>query len=290
MVKFQYYPAEITKCKPIGFITLEKFLNVTKNPKEKTRLLFEQIKEAEQKGDLKTKSELKMKLVKFTPCVHINNWRALKNITQFTGLLVLDFDKLSIEEAQELKQALFDSCSFIIACWLSPSKHGIKALVKIPICEDVNQFKSYFLAIEKELGQIKGFDSTAKNCVQDLFLSYDKELLQRDDATTWTKQYFEPVKPIVNIPIQTTDKTNSIATIVIKHINTITTTGHYTLRAISYTLGGYVGAGYISETDAIYLINRCIDSNAYLSTKAPIYKKTASTMIQKGINEPIYLK
>lgn len=289
-IRFQYYPAEITKCKPIGFISLFDFLKATQNPKEKTKQLFEKIQEAEQIGDAKTKAELKCKLFKFTPCVHINKWRNLKNITQFTGLLVLDFDHLEKIEALKFKQVLFDSCSFIIACWLSPSKHGIKALVKIPICQTVDEFKSYFLAIENEIGTLKGFDKTAKNCVQDLFLSYDTDLLQRENPTTWTNQYFEPIKEVVNIPIHTTDKTNIIVNIVVKMINEITITGHYILRKVSYILGGYVGAGYITESDAIYLIERCIDTNAYLSKKASIYKKTAFTMIKNGIMRPLILE
>jgi hypothetical protein len=289
-INFQYYPAEITKCKPLGFISLVQFLKATKNPKEKTKQLFEKIQQAEQIGDAKTKAELKCKLYKFTPCVHIYKWRSLKNITQFTGLLVLDFDHLEKNEAIKFKQVLFDSCSFIIACWLSPSKHGIKALVKIPICQTGDEFKSYFLAIENELGTLKGFDKTAKNCVQDLFLSYDADLLQRENATTWTNQYFEPKKEMVHIPIQTTDKTDVIVNIVVKKINEITITGHFILRAVSFALGGYVGAGYITESDAIYLIERCIDANAYLSKKASIYKKTAFTMIKNGITQPLLLE
>lgn len=289
-IKFQYYPAEITKCKPIGFISLDIFLKSISNPKKHTKELFELIKHAEEIGDTKTKAELKCKLYKFTPCVHIKNWRTLKNITQFTGLLVLDFDHLECNEAIILKQVLFDSCNFIIACWLSPSRHGIKALVKIPIVQTVDEFKSYYLAIENEIGNLKGFDKTSKNCVLDLFLSYDADLLFRDDATTWTKQYFEPKKEIINIPINVTDKTDIIVNIVIKKINEITITGHYILRAVSYALGGYVGAGYITESDAIYLINRCIDAHNYLSIKADTYKKTAFTMIQKGIKQPLILE
>jgi hypothetical protein len=288
-IKFQYYPAEITKCTPIDFVSLDSFLNSIRNPKEKTKQLFEQIKEAEAKGDTKTKAELKCKLYKFTPCVHINQWRALKNITQFTGLLVLDFDHLEIDYTQKFKQVLFDECSFIIACWLSPSRHGIKALVKIPISKTVEEFRSYFLAIEKEIGYLKGFDKTAKNCVLDLFLSYDADLLFRNDATTWNKQYFEPIKENIYREIQS-DKTNVIVNIIVKNINKITVTGHEILRATSYSLGGYVGAGYITESDAIHLINRCIDENNYLSKKATTYKKTAWTMIKNGIIQPIYLE
>jgi hypothetical protein len=288
-ITFQYYPPEITKCKPIDFVSLDSFLNSIRNPKEKTKKLFENIKEAEAKGDTKTKAELKCKLYKFTPCVHINQWKTLKNITQFTGLLVLDFDHLEIDYTLKFKQVLFDECSFIIACWLSPSKHGVKALVKIPICKTVEEFKSYFLAIEKKIGHLKGFDKTAKNCVLDLFLSYDTDLLFRNDATTWDKQYFEPIKEIVYREIQE-EKTDVIVNIIVKNINKITVTGHEILRATSFALGGYVGAGYISQNDAVYLINRCIEQNAYLSKKADTYKKTADTMIKKGMMQPLYFE
>ena len=288
-IKFQYYPADITKCAPIDFVNLQDFLNSIKKPKEKTRKLFEAIKKAEIEGDFKTKAELKCKLYKFTPCVNINRWRALKNITSFTGLMVLDFDHLEQEYAFNFKQVLFDECKFIVACWLSPSRHGIKALVKIPIVKSPDEFKSYFLALEKEIGHLKGFDKTAKNCVLDLFLSYDDNLLFRPDAITWTKQYFEPVKEIVYREIQT-DKTNLIVDIIVKNINKITDTGHQILRATSFSLGGYVSAGYITRSDAEYLINRCIDGNSYLSQKASVYKKTANTMIDKGFYFPLYLE
>jgi len=55
-------------------------------------------------------------------------------------------------------------------------------------------------------------------------------------------------------------------------------------------LGGYVGANYIDYNDAITLINRLIDSQSYLSKKPDVYKKTAKTMIDKGINQPTYIK
>jgi hypothetical protein len=37
------------------------------------------------------------------------------------------------------------------------------------------------------------------------------------------------------------------------------------------------------------MINRMIECNGYLTQKAAIYKATAKTMINNGINEPTYL-
>ena len=56
MVNFQYYPADINKCKPIGFVTLEQFLKAIKNPKPKNAQIFEDIKKAEQEKDFNTKA------------------------------------------------------------------------------------------------------------------------------------------------------------------------------------------------------------------------------------------
>jgi len=43
--------------------------------------------------------------------------------------------------------------------------------------------------------------------------------------------------------------------------------GHPILRSTAYGLGGYVGAGYITKDNALYLINRCVDESSYLSQR-----------------------
>jgi hypothetical protein len=289
MIEFQYYPAKINDCKPKGFISLDKFINLTKNPPDKIKELFQQIAEASREGNDTLKAELKKKLFKFTPCAIVKDWRKYDNITSFTGLLILDFDKLETHEAHTLKNSLFDNLDFVIASWLSPSKKGVKALINIPISKDVNEFKSYFKSIQNNLGSAKGFDSSAQNPILDCFLSYDPDILYRTDATKWTEQYFEPVKVRKEAPLLIEDKTDVIAKIIIKNLNDITNAGHPILRAVSYSLGGYVGAGYISQTDALFLIEGCIENHWYLKTNANTYKKTAKTMIEKGILEPLYL-
>ena len=61
------------------------------------------------------------------------------------------------------------------------------------------------------------------------------------------------------------------------------------LKSTAYSLDSYVGTGYIIKDNALYLINRCDDESSYLSQKDKVYKKTAYTMIQNGINDPLYL-
>lgn len=287
-IKFNYYPANIKDTKPLGLVTLERFINSVKNPKPETKHIFEQIKLADLNNDQATKQKLKSKLFYFTPCVNISEKRDYKHITEFTGLLCLDFDKLTEDYAAEFKQALFEEYKFIIACWLSASKRGVRAFVKIPICKSIEEFKQYFMAIEFELGIYKGFDSAPKNCVLPLFMSYDPDILFRHDYSTWTKKYIPMQKPkSESYNFNDKDFSTHVGFIVKKAIDKIIDNGHPQLRAAAYALGGYVGAGHIKESEAIDLIDKLIISNAYLSQKADIYKKTARTMISKGTQQPL---
>ena len=288
-MKFQFYPSDIKCSEPIGEITLDKFLNAIKNPKTHIRNTFEMIRIADERGDMATKHALKESLYSFTPCVFVNGSRKYVNIKNWTGLLVLDFDKLDDQYAKEWKAALFNEYSFVIAAWLSASHRGVRALVKIPEVHSVGEFKEHFNALEKKLSIYRGWDHAPNNCILPCFLSYDFDLLQRKDATTLTERYSPPIPPPVKQYI-VTDKSTTIEKIIASALNKITDAGHPILRATAYALGGYSGAGYIDEDSALMMIEKMIDGNAYLSQKAPVYKKTAKEMILKGRTQPLYLK
>lgn len=282
---FNYYPSDIKSSFPLGEITLERLLLSIKNPKPQIKNIFDQIKIA----DEKTKYKLKTSLYSFTPCVYVRGSRKYQNIVNFTGLLALDFDKLEADYAKEFKEAIFNEYKFIIAAWLSPSRKGVRALVKIPIVNSVDVFKEYFNALEKVLSIYRGWDKAPKNCILPMFLSYDYDLLQRGDATTWTERYSPPLIPVIKQYI-VNDKTNNIEAIINSAINKIVDNGHPQLRAASFALGGYVSAGYIDKNYAEIMIHRMIDCNAYLSQKSSVYKRTSLEMIEKGMSKPLYLK
>jgi hypothetical protein len=221
--------------------------------------------------------------------VFVNGPRKYANIQHWTGLLVLDFDHLATDVAVEFKEYLFNEYKCIITAWLSASRHGVRALVKIPVCTSVDEFKHYFAGIERHLNCYNGFDKAPKNCILPMFISYDSDIMHRTDAQTWSTKHIEIIPPAVKQYI-VDDKTSVIEKIIAKRINTITDTGHIILRATSYLLGGYVGANYIDYNDAISLINNLIDSQSYLSKKPDVYKTTAKQMVDKGLNFPTYLQ
>ncbi len=295
MIQFQYYPARVKSNKPLGFVSLEYFLKATKHPKNNILDVFEQIAEAEQKGDMKLKSELKQNnLFYFTPCVIVNGYRRYDNIYQFTGLLVLDFDH--IPNANEFKHLLFSSYKFIIAAWLSPSKNGVKAIVKIPVVKTVDEFKEYYFGLATELDQFLGFDGSGQNAVLPLFQSYDPELLHRKHSHTWetkgikindfnTSEVIEPL----NIDVSK-DDTQRVINIINSGLENIHDNGHPQLRGLCLAAGGYIAAGYIDLYDAETLIRNTIINHKYLKKGVKGYQRTAAEMIRKGMEKPLKLE
>lgn len=290
MILFNYFDSDIKRSYPLGVVTLDQFVRGITNPKPKIREIFDKINECEISGDMKEKARLKCGLYSFTPCVLFNGKRKYANIAEFTGLMVLDFDHLTQEYAKEFKDFVFNTYDFIVASWLSASRCGVRCLVKIPKVSTTTEFKTYFNGLRYlEMAQYYGFDIAPQNAALPLFLSYDPNLLYRQNPTTWDQTY----SLIPNLPIPTTykfdDNSPAVSRIITASIHKIVDNGHPQLRAASYALGGYVGAGLIAHSEAQSLIHHLIRTNAYLSQKAPVYIETANTMILKGINTPLYL-
>lgn len=292
---FQYYGSDIRNTNPLGCVSLDYWIKSMKNPKPIFKDIFEKIEIASLSNNKAEKDELKRHLYFFTPAVLVNNKRRYSDINRFTGLLTVDFDGLELDYAKEFKEALFKEYKFIICCWLSASKKGVRALIKIPISKNVNEFKSYYNAIREELSIYNGFDIATQNAVLPMFMSYDINILVRENYTEWTRKYIAP-EPLKIEQYFVSESNSNIEKIVISAINKITSNGHPQLRAVAFALGGYISAGYISESNAIQLIENCINNNAYLNRRhnglqmAEVYKTTAKTMIINGQFKPLFIK
>ena len=288
MIQFQYYPAKVTSNRPLGYVSLKYFIQSMITPKYHVEDIFERISAAEQAGDMKLKAKIKQtELYYFTPSVNVNGFRRYKNITRFTGLLPLDFDH--VENSQELKHYIFETYKFIIAAWLSPSKKGVKAFVHIPICKNITEYKERFNAIEEIFEGFYGFDSTPKNAVLPLFQSIDKTLLFRENYETFTHKKPEPIPEpssyIFNVDNPNENKAKVI-NLINKGFNNIHDNGHPQMRNLCICVGGYVGGGYINETDALDYIYHKIKSHGYLCKGVSGYYKTAKSAVKIGILKP----
>jgi hypothetical protein len=295
MVKFQFYPARVNSKKPIGEVTLLEFLKANQDPNDEIKAVFAQIAQAEANGDQKQKAFLKQSfLYYFTPCVWTDGQgRSYDNILSFTGLAVLDFDH--IENANEFKYFIFNSFPSVVAGWLSPSKKGCKFLVKIPVVKTVDEFKSYFYGLGLEMENFKGFDGTGQNAILPLFLSYDPDLLYRENAETWTKRgkmlnaFVASSAPLVPVQVGEGDQAR-VQRIIIKLFEAIVSDGHPQVRSAGVTLGGYVASGYMDQASAENFINSLIQNNSYLRKGISGYQITAKTAIQKGMLSQLTLQ
>ena len=292
---FFYYPADVTIPKPLGTVTLKQFLRANKSPSSDISGIFEQISAATNIGDMELKHKLKSKLYYFTPCVQTDgNGRCYANITGFTGLMVLDFDKL--DDAPAFKQFLFDAIPSIVAAYLSPSKKGCKFIVKIPVCKTTEEFKSYFYGMAYFLEKYEGFDPSTQNCILPLYLSIDPDLLYRDNAETWTKRgtkidEFKPYVGEIEVLENVSEKDKSrVKTMLTRSMEKIVDSGHYIVRSTALCAGGYVASGYLTREEAEDLLFGLIEDNSYLQKNVRGYKMTTKEMITKGMTSPLYLK
>ena len=292
-VSFQFFPAKIWEAQPLGELTLRQFLEVHKTPKQSTVDVIEQIKIAAKNGDLKLKDSLKQNnLYSFIPSVKLDGGgRGLINIVDYNPVMLVEFDK--IDHAKELKERLFNNLKSVIAAWISPSGRGLKILVRIRKPRSVEEYKEYFCGLAYYLSQYEGFDGVNYNIVLPTFLSYDREILIREDAEEWTQRggkinSFKVYEGDFEVPEDIDDEyTQKVINKVTFLINRIEDNGHTQLLSISTLLGGWVGFKLISLEKADALICDLIQSNNYLSKNIKGYCKTAMEMIRRGALSPI---
>lgn len=284
-----YYIGGVYETIPKGTIDLREFIVSIAIPSPAQVVQVNEIQRASKAGNEEMKQKLKTKLPFFTPAINCTQ-RRYANITHFTGLMPVDFDKLEPQDAIGLRSELMTH-SFVIAAWLSASGRGVRGLVHVPICQNEVEYKARFKALAQVLSVYNGWDNAPQNAVLPLFYSYDREMITNADFTTFTDIYTykePPRKENIKIYSDNDDEAHVI-NIIKNNISKITTSGHFILRSASYSMGGYVGMNYISESKAIDIMDKLIDGNAYLSQKPAVYKKTARDMIIKGQEQPLSL-
>ena len=303
---FQYYPGDIRDCKPTGWITLLDFIRAQRSPKDvkifaKIAKCESYYQECRNAGDhdraarwKEVKSWYKRKLNFLTPCVHIRSWRNNDNIIRFTGLAVLDFDHLTLEQAAQVKEEVYHLYSVVVCCWFSPSKHGVKALMRIPIVSSVDEFHQYYEAIINEFQQYPGFDTSNKNSVLPLFRSYDPDILYREGAEVWDikadpppeQKVYIPAAPAVNHSDADINWKSGILWQGLKTaVDRITDNHHVPLRNIARTYGGYCPR-YLNKEDLIAFLDRVVDGSSYMKADAANYKRTIRQSVEYGMTEP----
>ena len=306
-MKIPYYIGGITKTSSSGTVSLEQFVNAQLEPKDSIVSLFEAIEEASKVGDKKLKGELKEKLPFFTISAQFNGRRKYDNIIDFNPIAQLDFDGLTEQEAEEFRTYLFEQYPQIICAYLSPSRKGVKALIRIPKIDILNgiengikEYKDYYRAMESEFGNYKGFDSAPKNLVLPLFLSHDWFMLTRDfeETKVWDLKEFEadsltqdfplPIKPYKKLKTNDRNEARAYNTVRKAISSIVSSPGHFQLRSACLIFGTRCGAGYVDYQDAKREVEQLVRQNSYLSKGVSGYITTALWGLENGYSTPNY--
>ena len=118
-------------------------------------------------------------------------------LIEASGLACLDFDKL--DNLQEISERLKAS-KYIYSFWVSPSGNGLKALVKIPVVKDKEEYQEYYRAILKHFKDLQP-DIATKDINRLCFESYDPNLYVNEEAQVFSKKLKlkSQVKPEVKV-------------------------------------------------------------------------------------------
>jgi hypothetical protein len=292
-ISFQFFGAKIWEATPIGNLTLRQFLDVHREPKKSTVEVIEQIKIAAKNNDLKLKDNLKQNnLYSFVPSVILDGGgRAYSNIVDFNPIMICEFDK--IDHAKELKERLFNNLKCVVAAWISPSGRGLKLLIRIRKPESVEAYKEYYCGLAYYLSQYEGFDGVNFNIVLPLFLSYDRDILVREDAEEWVQKggkinAFQVYEGEFEVPEDIEDEIkDKIIDKITYLVRQIDDNAHPKIRNIATIFGGFCSQYGFNIDEADDLICVLINDNLYMQKNPRGYCKTAKEFLRKGFLSPI---
>ena len=190
---------EVVEQQPITSILAD-----IKNGKYKNGITYLRKSLAENKTDAYDKG--KKSLLAFTPSATFVGGRKLEFIKDYTGILILDIDKLSPEQ---LKQTSFkaNQCEYTFASFISPSGNGLKILVKVN--SDKANHKEAFLKVQAFYEALLSLqiDKSGKDITRLCFYSYDAELYLNEAATVFQivckEDLTEHIQPFIETKIET---------------------------------------------------------------------------------------
>ena len=186
--------------------------------------------------------------------------RKAEALVKHSGRLQIDIDKLPAEQVQLVKQQLA-SDPHIETTFISPTGTGVKAIIRIPTCDNDQQHQNAFLAAERYLREQYNLqiDQSCKDVTRLLFASYDEDLLLNQNAVQLDISKWQPKKPQ---PQQSKTRQDSFLTAraiaesqldeACREIGNAPEGSRNAARMkYSFKIAGYVAGEYLDETVAL---------------------------------------
>lgn len=135
--------------------------------------------------------------------------------TEPSGLMIHDYDKFESIEELEKTLNIINSNPTTVFSFISPGGNGIKALVKIPVCNK-RDYKRYFSAYHKEF-DYPNFDISSSNLSRVCFESYDPKAYVNYNAEIYETELLEEGYSYTEkVPIIPLDKDDKIIEMIMK--------------------------------------------------------------------------
>lgn len=169
----------------------------------RAKSLSETIQQARAVFDQRNKEAydaIKSKLPAFVPHRFDGTGRRLQNLSDYSGIVVLDLDGLTTLEAETVRDTVFSKSEYCLLAFLSPSGRGVKALIATNATDKAkahDTFKAvtdYFAPLVSELlGKAVPFDPSGKDAPRLCYLSFDPQLYFNADAVKFAIRYPDKV-------------------------------------------------------------------------------------------------
>lgn len=202
-------------------------------------------------------------------------------LTQHSGLIILDFDKVDDPAA---RREGFRQYPFVVAAFISPSGKGVKVLVRIPAI--ASQHKGHFTALRKLFPDL---DPSGVNESRICYDSVDKDIYVNAEATEYTDYIAPDERPPAPRPTNYQPRSDYSKLNVSARMIRESEDGqkHQTLYAAAFLAGGYVAGGFFDSSTAIQVLEAEIaDKPGVDDLKAA--SKTIRDAIEAGMKKPIY--
>lgn len=202
-----------------------------------------------------------------------------EDLNEHSGVIVLDFDHIDVEQS---KRALATD-DYILACWVSPSGDGLKALVKI---SHPTKHRDHFRAIASYMDRQYGLevDPTGQNESRLCFESYDPEIVVNKDSKTFTAVLSERSESQTINTVSHTDY-NKLAVLASMVRRAEDGQKHIELLKAAKLAGGFITAGRIEEDEAKRVLIKEILKKDIDSEENAL--KTIEEGIEYGKNMPV---
>lgn len=197
-----------------------------------------------------------------------------------SGLVVLDFDHVDVERT---KKALTAN-KYIVACWVSPSGDGVKALVEVTNTE---KHREHYRSLKKYFDEQYGLelDSTGENESRACFESFDPDLVFKTDHEKYGGMLSERSEhqEIKDLGEKTDYMKVNIASMMIRKAPD--GEKHNVLMKAATLMGGFIASGIVEESVAYWVLEREISKRDVRDLDAAI--KSIREGIENGKKLPI---